>query len=98
MDLEKTLENSIEEAKKIKIIREEILKRFNEYNKIISVLCADAPISDLCLPKATEKCLLQNGLLRVYDLLDCDLTKIKGIGEVRVRDLTACLDKFVSML
>ena len=42
--------------------------------------------------------LINHGCNRIYDLFDCDFTKIKGLGVSRIRDLTACLDKFFSML
>lgn len=83
------------ELEKIKI---EVLKKFDEYKKTLNYLAADAPISILCLPQATEKILLDNGFLRVYDLFNVDFTKIKGFGAVRCRQLTTCLDQFFSML
>ena len=93
-EVNKKLEN--EEV--LKKIKEEVIKKFAEYQKTIAFMCADAPIEILCLSKPIEKALLSHGLLRVYDLFNCDFTKIKGLGEVRIGELTAQLDKFFSML
>lgn len=79
-------------------IREEVLKRYSDYHKIISFLATDAPIAVLCLPKSIENILLRNNFLRIYDLIDMDFTKIKGIGIRRCRDLAASLDQFIAML
>lgn len=87
-----------ERDKELQKIREEVLKKFQEYKKTIAYMAADAPIEILCLPKTIEGILLREGFLRVYDLFNCDFTKIKGFGDARIRDLTACLDKFFSML
>lgn len=78
-------------------LRKELLERFQNYNKTLTYLAGDAPISTLALPKATETLLLNSGCVRIYDLFNLDLTKIKGIGSVRLRHLTARLDQFVSM-
>ena len=90
--------NNIDFDLKIKQIREEVLKKFSEYKKTVNYMAADAPISVLQLPNTTEKILLDNGLLRIYDLFDLDFIKIKGLGIARVRDLTSRLDQFLSML
>jgi hypothetical protein len=78
-------------------IREEVLQKFKEYKTTLNYMAADAPIEILCLPKVIETCLLDHGYLRIYDLFDVDLTKVKGLGVSRIRHLTACLDKFFSM-
>jgi len=89
--------NNIEESVNIEKLRKELLEKFQNYNKTLTYLAADAPISTLCLPKATEALLLKSGCVRIYDLFNMDLTKIKGIGSVRLRHLTTRLDQFVSM-
>lgn len=92
------------DARKIEIdldkqkLREMVAKKLAEYQKTLSYMAADAPISILCLPKSVENILLRNGLLRVYDLFDRDFTEIEGLTEIRIRDLTASLDKFLSMM
>lgn len=78
-------------------VRKEVLKKFKEYEKSMIFMASDAPISILCLPKVIEKSLINHGCLRVYDLLNCDLTKIKGLGDVRLRNLTSRLNEFTSM-
>lgn len=90
--------NNFEKEMQSQKIKVEVLKKFDEYRKTINYMAADAPIEILCLPSGIEKLLLDNGLLRIYDLFDVDFIKIKGFGVSRTRDLTACLDKFFSML
>ena len=91
-------EKKIEYDLKMQKVRDEVLKKFDEYRKTISFMSGDAPLGVLCLHPAIEKALLAHGLLRVYDLFDRDFTKVKGLGVVRIRELTSCLDKFFSML
>ncbi len=79
-------------------IRKEILQRFKDYQRVIQYMAGDAPLGVLCLPKAVETILGDNGFLRVYDLFDRDFTEIKGLGAVRCRDLTTRLHEFLSML
>lgn len=90
--------NSLETELYMKKLKDELRKSFQNYEQTIKFMLADAPIEVLCLPSATEKLLLDNGLLRVYDLFDLDLVKIKGLGIARTRHVTSCLDKFLSML
>jgi hypothetical protein len=95
--------NNVDEIKfehdmKMAKIKEEVLKKFAEYRNTISFMAADAPIEILCLPPQIQAALLTHGLLRVYDLFDCDFTKVKGLGVARIRLLATCLDKFFSML
>jgi pyruvate/oxaloacetate carboxyltransferase len=96
--MEENLKQDIEKEELLKKVREEVLKRLGEYRKSISYLACDAPISVLCLPKSIENILTDQGWLRVYDLFDRDFTKIEGLTEVRLRNLTARLDQFFSML
>jgi hypothetical protein len=79
-------------------LRRELMKRFDEYRSTMAYLAADAPIGTLCLPKRVEKCLLDHGLLRIYELFNCDFTKIEGLNDVLIRDLTTRLNEFLSML
>ena len=81
----------------LKKIKEELLKKLEEYRKSMKYMAADAPIGILCLPKATEKSLINHGCLRVYDLFNCDFTEIKGLGVTRIKRLTACLDQFFAV-
>ena len=89
--------NNLDENAKMELLKKELAQRFKDYNKTLTYLAGDAPISILCLPKATEKILLNSGCLRVYDLFNLDFTEIKGLGRVRIRDLTTRLDQFVAM-
>lgn len=79
-------------------LREELSKSFSEYRDTIKFMAADAPIEILCLQPATEKILLNNGCLRVYDVFNMDFTKVEGLGPVRLRHLTASLNQFFSMM
>lgn len=90
--------NKIEYDQKMKFMKEEVLKRMTDYRKTIDYMVTDAPLQILGLPVVIENILLDHGCLRVYHLLDMDFTKIKGLGETRVRLLTSGLDKFFSML
>lgn len=88
----------LEKDAEMRKIKEEIIKRFAEYNKLLEIMAMDAPIGILCLPPAIEKILLDNGFLRVFEITNADFTKIKGLGAVRIRQLMTCLDHFFSML
>lgn len=81
----------------IKNINKKVLESLQNYRKTLAYMIGDMPIGVLCLHKTTETLLLKSGYIRVYDLFDRDLTKIKGIGKVRIRDITASLDQFVTM-
>lgn len=89
---------NIEKDMAMQKLRQEVFKRFDEYRNTIAHMASDAPISTLCLPKKVEKSLLDHGLLRIYDLFQCDFTEVKGLNEVLIRDLTARLNQFLSML
>ena len=79
-------------------LKADLKEKFKNYEKTIKYMLADAPIQVLCLPTAIENILLDNGFLRVYDLFDANFVEIKGLGVARIRHLTACFDKFISML
>lgn len=103
-DINKLIENpesvkeNFENDERMRFIKEEVFKKFNEYRKTMNFMITDAPLSILCLPLIIEKSLSNHGCFRIYDLFDLDFTKVKGLGIVRIRDLTTCLDKFFSML
>lgn len=90
--------NFFEKDESMKAIKEEISKSFHRYQKTLTYMIADAPLSVLCLNKSTEKFLISNGFLRVYDIIDLDLTKVKGITDSAIRDLTSRLNEFISMI
>ena len=90
--------NNIEYEMQMKKIREEVAEKLIGYRKTLSYMAADVPLSVLCLNPHIESALVAHGCLRVYDLLDLDFTKVKGLGIVRIRNLTARLDEFLSML
>ena len=81
----------------IKKINKKLHESLHNYRKMIVYMCADLPIESLCLPKRYEKALIDNGLLRIYDLFNRDLREIKGIGEIGVKYLAARLDEFLAM-
>ncbi len=101
VNIEENIENvhkNIEFDMQMRKLREELVKKFDDYRVTINFMAADAPIGALCLPAATERILIDNGFLRIYDLFNVDFTKIKGLGVVRIRDLAARIDQFLSML
>lgn len=83
--------------KHLKQVKVELLKSLKNYQKTMNVLACDAPISALCLPKALENALLNAGFLRIYEILNLDLTEIKGIGKTRRNLLASRLNEFVSI-
>ena len=95
-NLDNTKKGNIQE-KEMKKIAKNLDKSLKYYRQNIAYLAGDAPISLLCLPKTIEKILLDNGLDRIYCLFDRDLTEITGLGDVRIRDLTARLKQFFAM-
>lgn len=78
-------------------VKIKLLESYDSYKKTMLYLSCDAPIAILHLPKVIENILSDNGISRVYDLLDMDLTKIKGLGDSRVRHLTSRLNQFLAM-
>lgn len=75
-------------------ISKELIESLQMYRKTLSCMLADAPLEVLCLSTRLQNALIASGCLRIYDLFDRDFTKIKGVGESGVRELTASLDKF----
>jgi len=94
-DIENVIDPEIEKKERIK---KELIKSFGRYQKVCSLMACDGPISILNLPKSIEKILAQNGILRLYEVLDADLTKIESLTDAGRTRLTACLDQFRSML
>lgn len=94
-DVENVIDPEIEKRERLK---QELIKSFGRYQKVISLMSVDAPISILCLPKNIEKLLSQNGFLRLYEILDMDFTKIEWLTDANRARLTTSLDQFTSML
>lgn len=69
----------------------------SHYRNVMYFLGANVPIETLCLPKAIESILISDGCVRVYDLINRDFTKIKGLGTRRLALLTSRLDEFLSI-
>jgi len=80
-----------------KEITERLKEDLAHYRKSLHFLGCNVPIGVLCLPPAIEKVLIAGGYLRVYDLLNGDFIKIKGIGKTRINILRSRLDEFLSM-
>ena len=93
MDEEKILTQDMLKNK----IKEEVLKKLVEYNNTMQFMATDAPIEVLCLPKQIERALLNAGITRIFELLNCNLREIKGLGVARVNRLTASLNEFIAM-
>lgn len=88
----------IEKDLDLQKLKKELSKKFDQYQKTMRFMAADAPIAILCLPKQIEESLVSHGCFRVYDIFDLDFTKIKGLNDSRIRDITSRLDQFLSML
>ncbi len=82
------------EITEVVVRRDLIKKEFERYENIMKYLECDVPIQVLCLPKVIEKCLLDAGCLRVFDMINRDLAKIKGIGNTRRTLLRSRLNEF----
>lgn len=67
------------------------------YRRLITYMEANVPLQVLCLPKAIENALVNDGCVRVYDLINRDLRKIKGLGSRRLDLLASRLDEFLSI-
>jgi len=76
---------------------DEIQKNLAHYRQVIGYMSANVPLGVLCLPKKLEKVLSSDGCIRVYDLINRDLTEIKGIGEKSISLLTSRLDEFFTI-
>lgn len=79
------------------ISKEDLKQNLLHYRKTLNYMGANVPIQVLCLPKTLEKSLLRANLLRVYDLISCDFTKIEGVGVRSVDLLTSRLDEFFTV-
>ena len=77
--------------------QDKLNKEFARYRKTMTYLGCDMPIEALCLSPGLEKALLAAGIERLYDAFEFDLSKIKGVGNTRLRELTARLDEFMTM-
>lgn len=78
-------------------LRKEVRKSFDNYRTTMLYMMADAPIEVLCLPTRLTNVLIDQGFRRIYDLLNVDLVKIKGIGPASIKQLTARLDEFLTV-
>ncbi len=81
----------------VRKINKKLVESLGNYQKMMEYMAADLPVQCLCLPKRYEKALLSNGLLRIFELFDLNLVEIEGIGVVGARDITASLNKFISV-
>jgi len=78
-------------------INKKLLESLENYNKMLKQSIADVPLGCLCLDEKIEKILFKNGFRRVFDLIDTDFTKIKGLGIIRIGKITASLNQFLSI-
>lgn len=84
-------------SENIKVSDESFKEDLVHYRKTIAYMSANVPIQVLCLPKVVENALINDGCLRVYDLINRDLRKIKGLGKSRIDFLTSRLDEFFTI-
>ena len=78
-------------------IAKKLFESLDKYQKAISFFATDAPIESLCLQPQIESILIKAGIVRIYDLIGTDFTKIKGLGPIRIKDLTTRLNEFIAM-
>ena len=78
-------------------IKKKLLGAYDSYRKTILYMSCDVPIEALCLSKSLQTLLLSHGISRVHHIFDFDLTKIKGLGDIRRGELAASLEKFIPM-
>ncbi len=76
---------------------DELRKQMEHYRNCLQFLGSNVPIQVLCLPKSLENLLLRSGCLRVYDMINLDLAKIKGLGGKSLSLLRSRLDEFFSI-
>jgi len=81
----------------VRKINKKLVESLENYQKMIGYMAGDLPLQCLCLPKKCERALIDAGFLRVYELFDLNLIEIEGIDIVGARQLTACLNQFISM-
>lgn len=77
--------------------KQNVKKDFAYYKQVLSYMGADISIQVLCLPKSVENTLVREGIVRVYDLFNRDLTEIKGLGSARLDLLASRLNEFFSV-
>jgi len=79
------------------IDKERVQNDFQHYRNVLSFLGSNLPIQALCLPKVIENALLADDCIRVCDLINRDLSKIKGMGKTRIDILRVSLDEFFTI-
>lgn len=77
--------------------QEELNKNLAHYRNILMYMGANVPIQVLCLPKVIESALINDGCIRVYDMINRDLAKVKGIGRERLDVIESRLDNFFTV-
>lgn len=77
-------------------IKSEFIQNIKNYKEFLDNSYKDAPIEILCLDKSTNSILKRHGIRRVKELTGLDLAKIKGLGSVRIGNITARLSQFLS--
>ena len=93
------IENVVDpEIERKENVKRELIKSFDRYQKVMSLMAVDGPISVLGLPKNIQKILEDNGILRLYEVLNMNLTKIEGLTDMDRTRLASSLNKFSSML
>lgn len=78
-------------------IKKYFVESLNNYREHLENSSMDAPIEVLCLDKPINTILKKNGLFRVSDVAAADLTKIKGLGDIRILDIRIRLKEFLPM-
>lgn len=82
--------------KEILRIKQDFFKNLVNYKEYIRKCETDAPLEVLCLPKNIMVILNRSGFTRVSEIAGHDLTKIKGLGSVKIAYINARLKQFLS--
>lgn len=78
-------------------INKDFIESLQNYQNYMKRCETDIPIEALCLPNDILKILRRNRLHRVCDIFDLDLTKIKGLGRIRISYINSRLQEFFPM-
>ncbi len=75
-------------------IKKDFLNGLLGYRRYMETCQLDAPLEVLCLPKNILSILSRSGFTRVAEITSNDLTKIKGLGPVKLANLNSRLQEF----
>lgn len=89
----KNSKNDLVMKREMKRIQKNLFKQISNYKDYIRQCELDVPIEVLCLPSTILTILKRENISRVFHLTGLDFTKIKGLGDSRIRVLQTSLGK-----